>query len=213
LHHYGSGINAIPVLDAFRRDPKDLYLLRIGYGGTMGAISGIDQEGFASAAFHSFPDKMNFDPYTGDYGPNFFGHAWNTATYLARDAEFGWLVFGGNLSMKGQTVSVTPLDSFRQRVYLATAGLWLTLDSGQFEQVTVDQVTNNVEIRLAPADPYTPVARLRIEQTAHVEGVGTFTPLDKLTMERGAYVVPLGKASVSLHLAPGADRTKSNPAN
>jgi len=200
LHHYGSGINAIPVLDAYRRNPQDLYLLRIGYGGTMGAISGIDREGFASAAFHSYPDKMDFDSYTGDYGPNFFGHAWNTATYLARDKEFGWLVFGGNLDLAGQTVSVTPRDSFRQRVYLAPLGLWLTLDSGQFERVILDQVTNSVEVRLAPNDGYTPIARLHVEQTAHIEGIGTIAPQEKLLIERGAYSIPLGKTSVTVRL-------------
>jgi hypothetical protein len=201
LHHYGSGINAIPMLDAFRRDPRDLYLLRVSYGGTMGAISGIDQEGFASAAFHSYPDMMKFDPYTGDYGPNFFGYAWTTGTYLARDAEFGWLVFGGNLSFAGQTVSVEPLDSFRQRVYLAPLGLWLTLDSGRFERVTLDQVTNRVEVQLAPGEAYTSEALLRVEQPAHVDEIGTIEPSEKLEMERGAYVVPLGKTSATVHLS------------
>jgi len=201
LHHYGSGINAIPMLDAYRRDPGDLYRLRVGYGGTMGAISGIDQEGFASAAFHSYPDRMKFDPYTGDYGPNFFGHAWTTGTYLARDAEFGWLVFGGNLSFAGQTVSLEPRDSFRQRVYLAPLGLWLTLDSGRFERVILDQVTNRVEVRLEPGDAYTSEALLRVEQPAHVAGVGVIAPLEKLTMERGAYVVPLSKTSVTVRLS------------
>src|SRR5512146_609708 len=36
LHHYGSGLNAIPVLTAYRDHPDDLYLLRVGYGGLMG---------------------------------------------------------------------------------------------------------------------------------------------------------------------------------
>lgn len=200
LHHYGSGINAIPVLDAFRRDPSDLYLLRIGYGGTMGAISGIDKDGFASAAFHSYPDKMEFDPYSGDYGPNFFGHAWATATYVVKDSEFGWLAFGGNLRVEGKTVSVEPRDSFRQRVYLAPLGLWLTLDSGQFERVSFDEATGNVELHFAPGDSYTTNALLRVEQAAHVDGVDSIAPLEKLATERGAWVVPLGNASTAVHL-------------
>jgi hypothetical protein len=204
LHHYGSGLNAIPVLDAYRRDPKDLYLLRVGFGGNMGALTGIDQEGFASAAFHSNPDKMKPDPYSGDYGPNFFGHAWATGAYLARDPEFGWLAFGGNLSFAGQTVTIEPRDSERQRVYLAPLGLWLTLDSGQFERVTLDQVTGVVDLRLAPADAYTSTAFLRIEQPAQIEGVAAIAPLDKLTIERGAYVVPLGKTSVTIRLGSTA---------
>jgi len=208
LHHYGSGINAIPVLDAYRRDPSDLYLLRIGYGGTMGALTGIDQEGFASAAFHSYPDKMAFDPYTGDYGPNFFGHAWNTGTYVAKDAEFGWVVFGGNLSAKGNVVTVEPRDSFRQRVFLAPLGLWLTLDSGMFERVTFNEATNSVEVQLAPGDAYTSTAFLHVEQTAHPNGVGNIAPLEKLAVERGAYVVSLGPESAIVRLGPGVSAGK-----
>jgi hypothetical protein len=200
LHHYGSGINAISVLDAYRRNPDDLYLLRIGYGGTMGAISGIDRDGFASAAFHSYPDKMEFDPYSGDYGPNFFGHAWATGTYAVKDAEFGWLAFGGNLRVEGKTVSVEPGDSFRQRVYLAPLGLWLTRDSGQFERVAFDESTGDVELRFAPRDPYTAGALLRVEQPAHGLLVGTIVPIEKLAMERGAWIVPLGDRSVTVHL-------------
>ena len=30
LHHYGSPLNAIPLLDAYRANPDDLYLLEIG---------------------------------------------------------------------------------------------------------------------------------------------------------------------------------------
>jgi Family of unknown function (DUF5695) len=201
LHHYGSGINAIPVLDAYRRNPNDEYLLRIGYGGTMGAISNIDQEGFASAAFHSYPDKMIFDPYTGDYGPNFFGHAWTTGTYLVRDPEFGWLVFGGNLKASAQSVVVEPRDSFRQRVYLATLGLWLTLDSGQFERVALNTATNQVEVTLAPGDAYTSRALLRVEQPAQVTGVGKISPAGNFSQERGAFAVPLGPKSTVVRLS------------
>ena len=146
------------------------------------------------------PDKMIFDPYTGDYGPNFFGHAWTAGMYVVQDAEFGWLAFGGNLAAKGNIVSVEPLDSFRQRVYLAPLGLWLTLDSGQFERVVLDQITGEVEVRLAPGDAYTAAALLRIEQPAHIDGVGIIAPLEKLTMERGAYVVPLDTTSVNVRL-------------
>jgi len=36
-------------------------------------------------AFHSFPSALKWDAYSGDYGPNFFGHAFNTATYVIDD--------------------------------------------------------------------------------------------------------------------------------
>lgn len=200
LHHYGSSLNAIPVLAEYREHPDDLYLLRVGYGGTMGPLTDIDQEGFASAAFHSFPDMLKHDPITGDYGPNFFGHAWNTATYIVHHPEFGWVAFGGNTKIHGATVKVTPLDSYRSRVYVASLGLWLTLDAGTFDGVEVSSQTGAVRVGFSGATQFTPEARLRVEQPAKVTGVGTYHPVVALKSERDAYVVPLKKGATWIDL-------------
>jgi hypothetical protein len=204
LHHYGSSINAIPVLSEYRDHPDDFHLLRIGYGGIMGTLTNIDREGFAAAAFHSFPDTLRHDPITGDYAQNFFGHAMSTAAYLVDHPEFGWLAFGGNVSANESTVRLIPLDSFRNRVYLAPLGLWLTLDAGQFVSVKMDQTTRTVRLELAKAERYTPEAMLRIEQPAKVSGVGTYQPAGKFKIERGAYVVPLRASAtwIELKMAP-----------
>jgi hypothetical protein len=200
LHHYGSGLNAIPVLSHYREHPDDIYLLRVGYGGTMGALTNIDQEGFASVAFHSFPNTLKWDPYSGDYGPNFFGHAFNTATYVINHPEFGWQAFGGNLVRSGDVIKVQPLDSFRMRVYIAPRGLWLTLDAGNFESVELNTRTGVVRITLSPATEYTKQARLRVEQSAKLTGVGDYKPTEQLTQERGAYVIQLKKQSTRIEL-------------
>jgi len=163
LHHYGSSLNAILLLSQYREHPDDFYLLRVGYGGTMGALTDIDKEGFASAAFHSFPDMLKPDPLSGDYGPNFFGHSWNTATYVVNHPEFAWLAFGGNVSTKNGTVTIKPLDSARTRVYLAPFGIWLTLDSGNFQSVELNPKTLSVRVGLSPSDQFTSEARLHIE--------------------------------------------------
>lgn len=200
LHHYGSGLNAVPVLDAYRRDPEDLYLLRIGYGGNMGALTGIDQDGFASAAFHSYPDRMTFDPYSGDYGPNFFGHVWEAGAYLVKDAEFGWLAFGGNAKVAGDLVILEPRDSLRQRVYIAPLGLWLTLDSGRFAGLAYNPASRSVVIDFDPKDAFTADARLRIDQPAKPARIGTMVPEHALAKSRGAYEIPLGAGTVSIRL-------------
>jgi hypothetical protein len=200
LHHYGSGINAIPLLAAYRDNPSDFYLLRVGYGGTMGALTDIDQDGFASAAFHAFPDMLKHDPYSGDYGPNFFGHAINTATYIVHHPEFGWLAFGGNIKASGGMIRVTPLDSFRMRVYVAPLGLWLTLDAGEFDTVEVNLKTGIVRIGLAPATEFTPMAYLRVRQPARIPGVGSYQPQEKFPQERGAFVVALHKKTAWIEL-------------
>ena len=202
LHHYGSGLNAIPVLTHYREHPDDEYLLRVGYGGTMGALSNIDQEGFASAAFHSFPSTLKWDPYSGDYGPNFFGHAFNIATYLVDHPEFGWQSFGGNIAVRGDWVNVQPLDSFRKRVYIAPLGLWLTLDAGTFQSVAINTKSKAVRVTLSPADAFTPHARLRVQQPAKPAGIGTFAPRQKLVNERDAFNISLGRSTTVIDLLP-----------
>jgi hypothetical protein len=200
IHHYGSGLNAIPVLDHYRENPNDFYLLRVGYGGSAGALSNIDREGFASAAFHTFPDTLKWDAYSGDYGPNFFGHAMNSATYIVNHPEFGWLSFGGNIQVKVDSVTITPLDSLRQRIYLAPFGLWLTLEAGKFTEVKIDRRTRAVSFGLAPQTANTKTARLRIEQPAKISGIAPFRPTKPFRLERRAFTVPLEKGIKWLEL-------------
>jgi hypothetical protein len=203
LHHYGSGLNAIPLLSEYREHPDDFYLLRVGYAGTMGALTDIDSEGFLSPAFHAFPEMLRWDPLSGDNGPNFFGHAWNTATYVINHPEFGWLAFGGNLSTSGDTVRVTPLDSFRSRLYLAPLGLWVTLEAGSITGVELNSSTGVVKIGLAAANAFTPVAVLRIEQPASRSSTGSYHLVESFKSERGAFIVPLSRDTTLVELKAG----------
>jgi hypothetical protein len=200
LHHYGSGLNAIPVLAHYREHPEDEYLLRVGYGGTMGALSNIDQEGFASAAFHSFPSTLKWDAYSGDYGPNFFGHAFNVATYVINHPEFGWQSFGGNVRVQGDWVNVQPLDSFRKRVYVAPLSLWLTLDAGTFERIAINTKSNVVRVTLSRADAFTPNARLRVQRPAKTMQSGDYVPRQNFVKEREAFTIPLGPSTMTIEL-------------
>jgi hypothetical protein len=147
---------------------------------------------------------LRHDAISGDYAQNFFGHALNTATYIIQHPEFGWQAFGGNVAQRAQVVAVTPLDSFRSRVYLAPLGLWLTLDAGQFERVEFRQDTRRVRVALAAAGPFTPAARLRIEQPATLTGVGVYAPVGKPVMECGAFVIPLASTTTWVELSAPA---------
>jgi hypothetical protein len=199
LHHYGSGLNAIPVLAQYRQQPDDIHLLRIGYAGTMGALTNIDQDGFASVAFHSFPESLRWDAYSGDYGPNFLGHALNAGTYVINHPEFGWQAFGGNVTTTAGRVSVQVLDSLRKRVYIAPFGLYLTLDAGQFQKVELDTRTNDVHLTLAPATADTPRARLRIEQPFRPAGVGAYS-FAGAAQDRGAYTIALDASPTKVQI-------------
>jgi hypothetical protein len=201
LHHYGSGLNAIPVLTEYRDHPDDFYLLRVGYGGLMGSIANITREGFGPSGFHAFPSTLRIDGYSGDYGPNFFGHAVNTGVYVIHHDTFGWLAFGGQLEYEDEWIRLDPRDSARSRVYLAPLGLWLTLEAGTFERVRFNPLTGAVQLTLAPATAHTPQALLRIEQPAMIEGMGPYRPVETWEQVRETYVVPLSAeaTAVALH--------------
>lgn len=204
LHHYGSGLNAIPILSEFRRNPGDLYLLRVGYGGLMGSISNITEDGFGPAAFHSYPSTLKIDGLSGDYGPNFFGYAVNDATYITYDKSLGWLAFGGNLSQKNGTINVNITSGARSRVFIAPLKLWLTLDAGTFKSVVFNPKTGLVTLTLNAADRYTPAAYLHILQ----DGVGKlkaakYKLAQRSPLVRGAHVIALKSKTIKVNLRRG----------
>ena len=200
IHHYGSAWNAVPLFSAFQAQPTDFYMLRVAYGGLMGALTNIDQQGFGSAAFHSAPDVMRFDAYSGDYGMGFYGHALATQVDVVKHSDFGWQAFGGLLHEEGDgSVTITPKDSARSRIFVADAGVFLTLESGKFESVHYNPVSQDIDVALAPADKWTPVARLHAEYSAgapaHSYDVSPAAP-----KVRDAWEVSLQATTTPLHL-------------
>jgi len=103
--------------------------------------------------------------------------------------------------VEGDTVKVTPLDSFRMRVFVASVGLWMTLDAGQFAAVEMNTKTGAIRVGLAPANQYLHAARLRVEQPAKLNGAGAYHAAGSLKQERGAYVVPLGTGTTWVELS------------
>ena len=196
IHHYGSALNAIPVLNEYRHEPDDTYLLRVGYGGLMGAVSNITEDGFAPCAFHSFPSTLKNDGISGDYGSGFFGYAVNSATFITNDKKLGWLAFGGNLKENGNWIETEITTAARSRVFIAASGTWLTLDAGSFAHVNYNKQTNEVKITLDKGNSFTPDALLRIEG---IRPAAEFSSKYKKN-NRGAYVIPLGNKPVKIIL-------------
>lgn len=154
LHHYGSSLNAIPVLSEYREHPGDFYLLRVGYGGTMGTLTDIDEEGFLAPAFQpsqTCSDLTGFRATTARTSLVTPGALPRTSSIIPSSG--GWHL-GATFAWKGQAVKVTPLDPFRMRAYLASAGLWLTLDFGQFEAFELNTKTGAIRLGLAPTTQY-----------------------------------------------------------
>ncbi|CAI6340712.1 unnamed protein product [Periconia digitata] len=153
IHHYGSGLNSLPLLHAYEHGPTgNLYTLRVGYGANTAPLTNIDQDGFASAAFHSYPEMLKWDPYSGDYGPGFLGLALGQTTYIVSDERYGDLVFGGDVvASNGSAITVTPRDAVRRRVFIAAVELKIEISAGALQTVVYDKQEQSVLLDIADA--------------------------------------------------------------
>lgn len=118
LHHYGSSLNSLPLLDAFLYSnppptsnavnatahatpttpaAQSFHDLRIGYGGHMGVLTNIHRDGFGSMGFHAWPETLAWDGYSGDFGAGYLGHVVGSVCVLVLHERLGWLGFGGNV--------------------------------------------------------------------------------------------------------------------
>ena len=154
IHHYGSALNSLPMLSHYEQNPSDLYNLRVAFAGNTAPLSNIDQLGFPSAAFHSYPELLKWDPYTGDYGPGFLGLSLGQAMYIVSDSRYGDLVFGGNLdasTTSSANVVAEPRDAVRKRVFIADLRLKIEINAGAIQRVTFNKSKGEVSLDVAPA--------------------------------------------------------------
>ncbi|KAF2969405.1 hypothetical protein GQX73_g4165 [Xylaria multiplex] len=202
IHHYGSGLNALVLLSAFRSDPSDWYLLQVGYGGTSGPLSNINQEGFAAASFHSWPDTLKWDGYSGDYGPGFLGMALGSGTYIAQHKTLGLLVYGGTLtsSSGASSVSVTTQGPVRRKVFIGPLGVLLTTDAGSIDgfNYVSDGSTISVTLAQLPGGPSASSAVLWVETTSGSSKYTVSSPT--ATQSRQGWGIPLSSSAVTVQL-------------
>ena len=91
--HYRSGLNAIPLIEWFRANPDDFFLLEIAMGAQAGQLMNIDDTGAPSMMLHMLPHILDFDPHSGDYGLGFFGHTLEAGSYFVQHPTLGALCF------------------------------------------------------------------------------------------------------------------------
>lgn len=160
IHHYGSGLNALPLLEHIKQysssplSDQDAYILRVGYGGNSGGLSNVDSDGFAAAAFHSWPDTLAWDAYSGDYGPNFSGMVMGAGCYIVQEGtgDGDTVVYGGNAATGSDgTVTVQPRDAVRKRVYIGAFGVQVEISAGAIDQVVFDNAGQTATITVVDA--------------------------------------------------------------
>lgn len=112
----------------------------------------------------------------------------------------GWLAFGGNLETQGVWIKVALTIATRSKLHIAPAGLWLTLNAGQFQTASYKTGTREVVLSFEPSDNYTPYAYLEVEQPAKVDGIDKYLIGSSCKLERDHYIIPLNRNELEVSL-------------
>jgi hypothetical protein len=171
LHHYGSGLNALPIMDAYDRNPDDVYLLEVGIGSITGPLTNIQLSGASSMGVHGDPSKLIHDYWDADYGISFYGLASLQSAYAVNHRMLGQPVcYLCDLTTSANNTSwhIVPRDALHRRVYIEPLGTAFSLDTGTFDSVNVDWSARNVHLVLsAVSSPALFTAyRLRVQHLA-----------------------------------------------
>jgi hypothetical protein len=201
IHHYGSGLNSLVLLGAFRSDPSDSYLLRVGYGGTSGPVSNINEDGFAAASFHSWPDTLKWDGLSGDYGPNFVGLVLGTGTYVVQDTVVGLVAYGGVLTSLGDSVSVQTADPVRRRIFIGPLGVLISVDAGIIDNFSYVPSTGEINVTLSQLSGV-PVAAKAVLWAESTTGARNYSvTASGITKTRLGWQILLSSDNVTVKLA------------
>jgi hypothetical protein len=193
-------LNALVLLSAFRSDPSDSYLIRAGYGGTSGPLSSINQDGFAAASFHSWPDTLAWDGYSGDYGPNFVGLALGSATYVVQDKDVGLVAYGGILTSSADNVTVQTRDPVRRKIFIGPLGLQISIDAGIIQSFSFQSSSKSVSVTLSQLSdvPTASSAVMWIDNTHDSVNYTVTTP--GLSQARLGWHIPLSEDIVTIQI-------------
>lgn len=175
-------------------------MLRAGYGGTSGPLSNINQDGFAAASFHSWPETLAWDGYSGDYGPNFVGLALGSGTYVVQDKEVGLVAYGGILSSSGDNITVQTRDPVRRTIFIGPLGLQISVDAGIIQSFSFQSDSKIVSVTLSQLSdvPVAPYAVMWIKTTYGSVNYTVTTP--GLGEARQGWQIPLSEDSITIQI-------------
>jgi hypothetical protein len=204
----------------YRTHPDDLFLLEVSMGAIAGQLANIDSNGATSMMWHAMPYVMDYDPHSGDFGLGFFGHCLETGSYYVLDKKMGELCYlcdisaAGMASVSGEresgggAVTITPRDSFHNRVFLEPLSLYLYAESGTIDRVEFDLAGKKLSVvfeSLATANTTSWTfnkIRLQVDKTSDARPGGNFVVTSSAQLQvagdgggampkvRGAYEVP-----------------------
>lgn len=166
-----------------------------------GPLSNIHEDGFAAASFHSFPDTLAWDAYSGDYGPNFVGLILGTGSYLVEDADLGLVAYGGMVTGSGDgTATLAPRDMTRRKVFVGPLGILLEIDAGVVQEVVYAAGNESLVVTLGQLDGV-PKTNATVMWVSREDGDAGYTVTGAgVTEERLGWRIPLSLDSVVVNV-------------
>ena len=198
--HYRSGLNMIPLIEWYRANPDDFFLLQIAMGAIAGQMTNIDTAGATSMMWHAYPWIMDFDPHSGDYGLGFFGNALESGAYYVEHARLGPLCFlctaaasatitdnsinsSSTAAMRAdgaagvQSVVITPEDAYHRRIFIEPLALYLVAQAGIIARVQLQLSSKHIAVVFNTTEwGQTPWSQLRlvVKKTSSARPGNTF---------------------------------------
>lgn len=176
------GLNAIPILEEYKRNPDATYLVKLAVAGITNCLPNIDADGANSMGFHLHPANNVFDSYSGDWGIGFFASARHAGSFLVEDPILGLVCFlcdivvsngngSGDESSSAMTHVVTLRDAWRKKLFISSLGVEVVSEAGTIASITVGAATVVVTFDAATAQSeLVSTLRLRADQPAAAAG-------------------------------------------
>lgn len=213
--HYRTGLNMIPLIEWYRANPDDFFLLEVAMGAQAGQMTNIDDNGAPSMMLHMEPHILDFDPHSGDFGLGFFGHTLEAGSYWVQHNVFGDLCFLCNIIQgsddlelghghenNNNSVILVPVDSYRQRFFLEPLALYLQADTGTFYSIAVDLTARRIEVIFVPVISNNfSIRRLRVDKQSNSRPGKKFNVIASdssktFPYRRNAYEIPVAITKV-----------------
>eukprot|EP01084_Bolivina_argentea_P028655 53226_1 len=154
--HYRSGLNMIPLIEWYRSNPDDFFLLEISMGAQAGQLVNIEPgSGAPSMMLHMLPHILDYDPHSGDFGLGFFGHTLETGAYYVNHPSYGNLCYQCEIIADSNSIiTFEIMDSYHIRVFIEPLAMYIRLDTGTIHSISMNvnakTVTVNMDIDSAP---------------------------------------------------------------
>jgi hypothetical protein len=184
------------VLAEYKRNPDNMYLLKLAVGGLTNCLPNINSDGASSMGFHLSPANLRFDEYSGDWGVGFFAAMRHASSFLVNDPLLGQLCFLCDVDASEpddtKAVVIRPRDPVRRRIFIASLGLDIISETARIDSIAVAPVHHQVVVTFESltSQPLVSTIRMRVEQPAVVSGkrkLLTVQPSTPAPMKRNAW--------------------------